>query len=288
MDIVMTELSPQAYAFLSDVVYRRSRIRLGPDRQAFVAGRLANRLRQLGCTSFDDYCRLLDASHDEEAERLIDLISTNHTHFFREPAHFEILARDVLPQAAPRATASGRGLRVWSAAAASGEEAYSIAIVLAEQPTTLLPHGWIVQASDISRRMLDRCRLGIYEAAKVNLPDPQFLGRHFLRGFGEREGMYRIKPELRRHVSVMPINLFQPRYPLPRGQDVIFCRNVMIYFDAESRQALVDRLFDQLAPGGFLFMGHSESLLDLRHGFRQVGPSVYERPLERATNGPAP
>lgn len=279
IEILMTDLSPQAYTFLADVIYRRSRIRLGPDRQAFVAGRLANRLRQLGCRNFDDYCRLLDASSDDtEAEWLIDLISTNHTHFFREPSHFEILGRDVLPQVAPRAATAGRGLRVWSAAAASGEEAYSIAIVLAEQPYTLLPNGWIVQASDISRRMLDRCRLGIYEAAKVNLPDPQLLRRHFLRGFGEREGMYRVKPELRRHVSVMPINLFQPRYPLPRGQDVIFCRNVMIYFDTKSRQTLVDRLFEQLIPGGFLFVGHSESLLGLQHGFRQVGPSVYERP----------
>lgn len=277
----MTDLSPHAYAFLADVVYRRSRIRLGPDRQAFVAGRLVNRLRDLGCASFDDYCQLLDASRgDDEAEQLIDLISTNHTHFFREPAHFEILARDVLPTVAPRAMTAGRGLRVWSAAAASGEEAYSIAIVLAEQPLSLLPHGWIVEASDISRRMLDRCRLGIYEAAKVNLPDPALLGRHFLRGFGEREGMYRVKPELRRQVNVTPINLFQERYPLPRGQDVIFCRNVMIYFDTESRQRLIERLFDQLSPGGFLFVGHSESLLGLRHGFRQTGPSVYERPLK--------
>lgn len=275
----MTDLSPQAYAFLADVVYRRSRIRLGADRQAFVTGRLANRLRELGCTGFDDYCRLLIAAGgDREAERLIELISTNHTHFFREPAHFTILASEVLPQVVPRATAEGRGLRVWSAAAASGEEAYSIAIVLAEQ-AALLPHGWVVEASDISQRMLDRCRLGIYEAGNVNLPDPRMLGRHFLRGFGEREGMYRVKPELRQHVSVMPINLFQPRYPLPRGQDVIFCRNVMIYFDTESRQTLVDRLFEQLTPGGFLFVGHSETLLGLRHGFRQTGPSVYERPL---------
>ena len=275
----MTDLSPQAYAFLADVVYRRSHIRLGADRQAFVTGRLANRLRELGCSGFYDYCRLLNAAGgDHEAERLIELISTNHTHFFREPAHFSILARDVVPQVAPRAAAAGRGLRVWSAAAASGEEAYSLAIVLAEQ-AAVLPHGWLVEASDISQRMLDRCRLGIYEANKVNLPDPQLLGRYFLRGFGEREGMYRVKPELRRHVNVMPINLFQPRYPLPRGQDVIFCRNVMIYFDTESRQTLVDRLFDQLTPGGFLFVGHSESLLGLRHGFRQTGPSVYERPL---------
>ncbi|MFM8634588.1 MAG: CheR family methyltransferase [Planctomycetia bacterium] len=273
-------LSPQAYAFLADVVYRRSRIRLGPDRQAFVASRLANRLRELGCATYDDYCRLLGARNgDEEAEALIDLISTNHTRFFREPAHFDLLARHVLPAMAPRAAAAGRGLRIWSAAAASGEEAYSIAIVLAEQQATPLPRGWTVLASDISRRMLQRCRMGIYEARAVELPDPRFLGRHFLRGFGEREGFYRVKPELRRHVQVAAINLFQESYPLQHGQDVIFCRNVMIYFDAESRQALVERLFDQLAPGGFLFIGHAESLLGLRHRFRQAGPSLYERPL---------
>lgn len=274
----MSDLSPQAYAFLADVVYRRSRIRLGPDRQAFVAGRLANRLSELGCASYDDYCRLLDApAGADEAEQLVDLVSTNHTHFFREPAHFEILVRDVLPMVAPQATAAGRELRVWSAAAASGEEAYSLAIVLAEQAATLLPHGWLVQASDISRRMLDRCRTAIYSADKVDLPEPRLLARHFLRGFGEREGFYRVRPELRRQVRVTAINLFQPRYPLAGEQDVIFCRNVMIYFDAESRQLLVERLFDQLAPGGFLFVGHSESLLGLRHRFRQAGPSVYRR-----------
>lgn len=274
----MSDLSPQAYAFLADVVYRRSRIRLGPDRQAFVAGRLANRLSELGCTSFDDYCRLLDApAGADEAEQLVDLISTNHTHFFREPAHFEILVRDVLPLVAPQASAAGRELRIWSAAAASGEEAYSLAIMLAEQASSRLPYGWLVQASDISRRMLDRCRTAIYAADKVDLPEPRLLGRHFLRGFGAREGFYRVRPELRRQVTVTAINLFQPRYPLAGEQDVIFCRNVMIYFDAESRQLLVERLFDQLAPGGFLFVGHSESLLGLRHGFRQTGPSVYQK-----------
>lgn len=274
----MPELSPQAYAFLADVVYRRSRIRLGPDRQAFVAGRLSNRLSELGCTSFDDYCRLLDApAGADEAEQLVDLISTNHTHFFREPAHFEILVRDVLPLVAPQASAAGRELRIWSAAAASGEEAYSLAIMLAEQASNRLPYGWLVQASDISRRMLDRCRTAIYAADKVDLPEPRLLGRHFLRGFGAREGFYRVRPELRRQVAVTAINLFQPRYPLAGEQDVIFCRNVMIYFDAESRQLLVERLFDQLAPGGFLFVGHSESLLGLRHGFRQTGSSVYRK-----------
>ena len=271
-------LTDRAYAFLTDLVYRRSRIRLGPDKRALVAGRLASRLRDLGCESFDDYCGLLGPANDDEAERLIDLVSTNHTHFFREPAHFEFLAAEVLPAAAARATELQRPLRIWSAAAASGEEAYSLAIVLAEhfRGRPVIP--WEVRASDISRRVLDRCRLGIYEADRVRLPDEALLARYFRRGFGTREGLYRVKPELRRQVTTSAINLFQPDYPVPGGLDVVFCRNVMIYFDEPSRQILVKRLYEQLDPGGHLFVGHAESLLGLEHAFRQVRPAVYQRP----------
>ena len=271
-------LTDRAYAFLTDLVYRRSRIRLGPDKRSLLAGRLAGRLRDLGCESFDDYCGILGAAPtDDEAERLIDLVSTNHTHFFREPAHFELLTAEVLPLAAARAARQQRPLRVWSAAAASGEEAYSLAIVVAEHFRGGPPAPWEIRASDVSRRMLDRCRLGVYEADRVQLPDEAWLARYFRRGFGSREGLYRVKPELRRQVLVAAINLFDAEYPLPRGLDVVFCRNVMIYFDEASREVLVDRLYEQLAPGGHLFVGHAESLLGLRHRLRQVRPAVYER-----------
>jgi chemotaxis protein methyltransferase CheR len=271
-------LTDRAYAFLTDLVYRRSRIRLSPDKRALVAGRLAGRLRDLGCASFDDYCGLLGPANDDEAERLIDLVSTNHTHFFREPAHFEFLAAEALSEAAARAVALQRPLRIWSAAAASGEEAYSLAIVLAEHFHGRPAIPWEVWASDISRRMLDRCRLGVYGTDRVRLPNEAMLARYFRRGFGTREGLYRVKPELRRQVTTAAINLFQADYPLPRGLDVVFCRNVMIYFDESSRQVLVKRLFEQLDPGGHLFVGHAESLLGLEHGFRQVRPAVYQRP----------
>lgn len=272
-------LTDQAYAFLTDLVYRRSRIRLGPDKRSLLAGRLAGRLRDLGCESFDDYCGILGtARNDDEAERLIDLVSTNHTHFFREPAHFEFPMAEVLPLATDRAARERRPLRVWSATAASGEEAYSLAVVVAEHFHNRPPPAWEVLASDISRRMLDRCRLGVYEADRIRLPDEAWLARYFRRGFGSREGLYRVKPELRRQVLVSTINLFDADYPLPRGLDVVFCRNVVIYFDEASRQVLVERLFEQLAPGGHLFVGHAESLLGLRHRFRQVRPAVYERP----------
>ena len=272
-------LSQWAYSFIADLVFDRSRIRLGPDRQALVAGRLGQRLRTLGLGSFEDYCRLLGSpTGEDEVGALIDLISTNHTHFFRESAHYDILARHVLPELVERRRMASRPLQIWSAAASSGEEPYSLAIVLAEfcqnQPTLT----WQIHASDISQRMLERCRVGIYEADKVNLPEQQLLSRYFQRGFGEREGFYRVKPELRRHVVVEHVNLFQPSYPLPVGQDVIFCRNVMIYFDADSRKELIDRLAAVLAPGGYLFVGHAESLMGMRHGLRSVWPSVYKRP----------
>jgi chemotaxis protein methyltransferase CheR len=275
MTLSEPQLSAAAYAFLADLVYRRSRIRLGPDKQAFVSGRLGGQLRAIGCDSFDAYCQLLGSpAGEDEVGAVIDLISTNHTQFFRESEHFEYLARQVLPRA------TGRPVRVWCAAAASGEEAYSLAIVLAEYFRDAGVEAWTLTASDISRRMLDRCRQAIYESSAVKTPDPALLPRYFRRGFGEWEGFYRVKPALRRRLKVEHVNLFQAAYPWPAGFDVIFCRNVMIYFDVESRQALVERLFEQLAPGGHLFVGHAEGLLGLRHRFRSVAPGVYQRPRE--------
>lgn len=275
MPIPDLALSARDYAFLSRLVYDRCRICLGPDKQALVAGRLARHLQSLGCDGFADYCGLLNTpAGADEIDVVIDLITTNHTHFFREREHFEFLARQVLPSLA----AAGRPLQVWSAAAASGEEPYSLAIVLAEFARSHPLPPWQVYASDISRRMVDRCRLGIYEAGKVELPAADMLPRYFRRGFGPREGYYRVKPEVRKSVTVTAANLFQARYPVPATLDIIFCRNVMIYFDATSRGQLINRLFEQLAPGGHLFVGHAESLLGLRHRFKQVRPSIYVRP----------
>jgi len=272
-------LTPEAYDFLAQLIYERSRIRLGADKHALMAGRLGQRLRTLGIADYDEYCRLLQSPDGEgEIDSLIDLISTNHTEFFREPAHFEILARQVLPAAAAAQTIGQQTYRVWCAAASSGEEVYSLAIVLAEFARLRPSFQWHIDASDISRTMLERCRRGIYPADRVNLPAADLLPRYFQRGFAEREGFYRVKPELRQRTTVQRINLFQQHYAIPRRQDVIFCRNVMIYFDVESREWLVNRLTDYLAPGGYLFVGHSESLIGVRHRLHAVWPSVYRKP----------
>jgi chemotaxis protein methyltransferase CheR len=276
--VTQDKLSAEAYELIARLVYERSRIRLGPDKQALVAGRLAKRLRQLGLGSFDEYCRLLQSGAGEkEISPLVDAISTNHTHFFREPAHLDYLRDRVLPTYAPRLIQQRAPLRVWSAACSSGEEPYTIAIVLAEYVRKHGAMAWSIEASDISTRILAQARAGIYPADRVKLPAPDLLPRYFQKGVGDNAGRYRVKEALRQAITFHQLNLLQGAYPVAPDQHVIFCLNVMIYFDQETQQQLVTRLTAQLAPGGCFIVGHSESLLGVRHALKQVGPAIYRR-----------
>ena len=271
-------LSADAYRTLVALVYQHSRIRLGPDRQPMLANRLRKRLRALGLVSYDDYCALLRSEHGpDEIEQLVDLISTNHTGFFREPEHFRFLAGRILPDLVPPLAAEGSSLRVWCAAASSGEEPYTMAIVLAEYFRGNAAIDWQVEASDISHRMLDQARQGIYPLDTRHALTPELLRRYFERGVGAHAGNCRVKLQLRQRVRFQRINLFQADYPVPREQHVIFCRNVMIYFDPPSRATLVQKLTRHLAPGGFLVIGHSESLLGIRHGLESVRQSIFRK-----------
>ena len=273
------KLSAESYRTLAALVYQHSRIRLGPDKQSMLANRLRKRLRALEITSYDDYCRLLhSAQGPDEIEQLVDLISTNHTWFFREPEHFTYLTSRILPELVSRLAAAGSPLRIWSAAASSGEEPYSLAIVLAEYFRDHPSVDWRIEASDISHRMLDHARQGIYPLDTLHALAPELLRRYFQRGVGERAGKCRVKAELRNRVRFHRINLFQAEYPVAREQHVIFCRNVMIYFDPASRATLVQKLTRQLAPGGLLVIGHSESLMGIRHDLQSVRQSVFRKP----------
>jgi chemotaxis protein methyltransferase CheR len=272
-------LSAEAYRTLVALVYQHSHIRLGPDKQPMLANRLRKRLRALGLASYDEYCAVLRSGQGpDEIEQLVDLISTNHTGFFREPEHFTFLTGRILPELAPRLAAEGSPLRVWCAAASSGEEPYTLAMVLAEYFREHAFVEWQVQASDISHRMLDQAQRGIYRLDARHALPPELLRRCFQRGVGARSGTCRVKAELRERVRFQRINLFQAEYPVLRDQHVIFCRNVMIYFDPASRATLVHKLTRQLAPGGFLVIGHSESLLGIRHDLESVRQSVFRKP----------
>jgi chemotaxis protein methyltransferase CheR len=272
-------LSTEAYRTLVDLVYQHSRICLGPDKQPMLANRLRKRLRALGLVSYDDYCAVLRSGKGpDEIQQLVDLISTNHTRFFREPEHFTFLTGQILPELLPRITAKGSSLRVWSAAGSSGEEPYSLAIMLAEFFRQTVLVDWRVEASDISLRMLAEAERGIYPLDPRHALPPELLKRYFQRGVDARNGTCRVKADLRKRVRFQRINLFQAEYPVPREQHVIFCRNVMIYFDPASRATLVQKLTRQLAPGGFLVIGHSESLMGIRHDLKTVRQSVFRKP----------
>lgn len=271
-------VSGKAYRILTDLVYEHSRIRLGAEKQTLLANRLQKRLRTLGLTSYDDYCAVLQSDDGaQEIEELVDLISTNHTRFFREPNHFSFLANRVLPALVPRLITSGSTLRLWSAAASSGEEPYTIAIVVAEHTRTCPSLDWQITASDISRRMLGHAQKGIYQMDSVESVPPELLRRYFQKGIGVRAGTCRIKREVQEHVRFERINLFQAEYPMLPNQHVIFCRNVMIYFDPPSRASAVQRLIRQLSPGGYLVVGNAESLLGINHGLQQIQQGIYQR-----------
>jgi chemotaxis protein methyltransferase CheR len=271
--------SGKAYRILVDLIYEHSRIRLGADKQTLLSNRLQKRLRVLGLKSYDDYCAVLQSPEGlDEIEELVDLISTNHTKFFREPDHFSFLVNRALPALIPRLVSLRSPLRLWSAAASSGEEPYTMAIVVAEHLRAYHSLEWQVTASDISRRMLAHAQQGIYQMDAVQTVPPELLKRYFQKGVGARTGTCRIKPELRERLRFERINLFQATYPVARKQHVIFCRNVMIYFDPPSRAIAVQRLTQHLSPGGFLIVGHSESLLGTRHGLQPIQQGIYQRP----------
>jgi len=272
-------LSAEAYRVIVDLVYEHSRIKLGNDKQALLSSRLGKRLRDLGLSSFDEYCVVLRSPRSsDEIGQLIDLISTNHTRFYREPDHFHFLTEKILPRLLPQLTARRAGLRIWSAASSSGEEPYTLAIVLAEYLRAYPAIEWQICASDISTRMLEAARDGIYRMDTLESVPPELLKRYFQKGVGPQEGKCRVKSELRDKIRYERINLFQDEYPIPHNQHVIFCRNVMIYFDVPSREQAVKRLTRYLAPGGFLIVGHSESLMGISHGLQSVRQGVYQKP----------
>ena len=268
------------FEFIRNLVYERSRISLGPDKRELVAARLGKRLRATNVPSLGAYCELLQGSNSEtELGNLIDAISTNHTFFFREPAHFEFLTGTIIPEmAAPPPVRPLQSFRVWSAACSSGEEPCSIALTLAAVEPAW---PWRIEATDISHRILAKAQAGIYKDETVSRLPKATTQEHFQRGFGPQEGFYRVKPALREHIAYHHLNLLEGDLPFSDSFQVIFCRNVMIYFDRPTQEDLVARLARQLVPGGYLFVGHAESLTHIRHGLRLVRPAIYQKPRDR-------
>ena len=270
------------YQFIREIVYKNSRINLGEDKQELVSARLGKRLRATGKASISDYCELLRTpAGAEELGNLIDVISTNHTYFFREEGHFTALKEIILPDLARRRQKEGwPTLRVWSAASSSGEEVYSVAIALDEY-FNAHPPSWPRQfeATDISTRILAKAKAGIYPAETVSRMPAATAKAYFQTGFGEQAGLHRVKAAIRDTVRFSQLNLLEGQPPFTEPFQIIFCRNVMIYFDRATQEELINRLKARLVPGGYLLVGHSESLTGINHGLKLIRAATYQKPL---------
>ena len=267
------KIDRETYADLTSLVYRMAGIKLGPQKEALVIARVSKRMRQLGLADFREYRDLVAADQTgNEVVQLLDVITTNVTHFFREARHFELLAEIVRGWEKEGKT----GLRIWSAAASSGEEPYSIAITLCESLRNAADVR--ILATDLSTRVLGKARAGVYDQRIA-----EKMPRHILLKYFDREGSrsepeaYRVKDAVKRMVSFGRVNLACPPFPLKGPMDVIFCRNAMMYFDGEVRRRLLAEFHRLTRPGGYLMVGHAESLCGVASPFKSLEPSVYRK-----------
>lgn len=261
-------LNDRDFATVRQLIAEYAGIKLSTQKRNMVYNRLLRRLRARRVASFGDYLELVQADDRGEREAFVNALTTNLTAFFREPHHFELLRAHAQQRAGRRAGP----LRCWSNACSTGEEAWSIAMVLREAncPGEVL-------GTDIDTDVLAAARAGVYRMERAASLPPERLRQHFLRGAGANEGLVSVRPELRSMVRFGQLNLQSPVWPAQERFDVIFCRNVVIYFDREFQKKLLNRLADLLVPGGLLMVGHSESFPAAHPGFRSCGRTAYER-----------
>lgn len=267
-------LSDVHFRRICQLIYQRAGIVLADHKRDMVYNRLVRRLRTLGLEDFGLYLSMLEANGvNAEWQAFINSLTTNLTAFFREGHHFPILAEHARKR-------SGE-YKVWSAAASTGEEPYSIAITLADV-LGMTPGRWKIFASDIDTQVLEKAQSAVYRQDELKTLAPLQLQRYFLRGTGPHDGLVRVRNELTSHMEFAPINLLDKQAPVPGPFDAIFCRNVMIYFDKATQQQILQRFVPLLKPGGLLFAGHSENFSNLSREFLLRGQTVYGLSKERS------
>jgi chemotaxis protein methyltransferase CheR len=284
-EIAGLSITPALFEKFQRLVHQEAGIWLGDSKTALLCGRLSRRLRALKITTLDEYYDLVTQpdQHDERVA-MIDVITTNETRFFRDPRHFEFLEARAIPRWRTEAQQGLRPktIRIWSAGCSSGEEPYSLAMLLARH----LPadQGWnaTILATDISTRMLAIARAGTYSITKsADIPQP-LLKDCMLKGYGQQEGQMKVMPEIQALVDFQKLNLIQGTYPPESHFDAIFCRNVLIYFDPQSKTRVVEHLTRCLARNGILFVGQAENLSSLNSRFHTLVPAVYAREGEHS------
>ena len=268
------EFTTRDFERVRALIYRCAGIALAPGKQEMVYSRLARRLRSVGIQSFEKYLDELERDRGSaEWEAFTNALTTNLTSFFREEHHFPILAEHVRNR---------REVSVWCSAASTGEEPYSIAMTLCETYGTLTPPAQVL-ATDIDTNVLATAEAGIYPAERVERLSPERLRRFFLRGTGAQSGFVRIRPELRKMITFRQLNLLDDSYRIASAFDVVFCRNVMIYFDKPTQGRILSRFAPLIKPDGLLFAGHSENFLYVSDAFKLRAKTVYQLAPARAT-----
>ena len=257
------------------LIYQHAGISLAPIKQDMVYSRLARRVRALGLDSFDDYLAHLEQGDEKEWEIFVNSLTTNLTSFFRESHHFELLQKQLIGLA-------HRPIKIWCSAASTGEEPYTLAITACEAFDTLTPPVQI-HASDIDTNVIKTAERGVYPMERVERLDPERLRKFFLKGAGAQTGYVRIRPELQKLITYSRVNLLDAVWPSVKGPlDVLFCRNVMIYFDKPTQYQILKKFVPLLGPDGLLYAGHSESFLHAADLFHSLGRTVYERADRRS------
>jgi len=282
-------LSDHEFHTFRTLVATHCGIALGPHKRALLQARLGRRLRTLGLTTFAEYHRILvqDDPHGEELVHFINAVTTNKTEFYREAHHFAYLAEEWAPALIARASRGGeRSVRIWSAGCSTGEEPYTIAMTVADALSHAGPWSVRILASDIDTEVLARAESATYSIeAAAGIP-PAALKRHFLRGIGTSLGLMRARPELQSLVTFRRINLMEGQWPLGAPLDVIFCRNVLIYFDRPTQQRVLERLAKSLKDDGVLVLGHSEGMLGTMQRLQHVGHTIYRKEPPDACDHP--
>ncbi len=266
------------FRFIRDLVAERTGIMLSENKRDLVYGRLSRRLRELGLSCFRDYCSLLEKGESEEMVQFVNAITTNLTSFFREDHHFEFLGKTLLPALLDKKIKNNlpRRLRIWSAGCSTGEEPYSIAMVLKEALGRDDKWDARILATDLDTKVLEKASSGVYEQQRVEGLSKSRLQQWIKKGSGNNAGKVRVSPELQKLITFKQLNLMND-WPMSGPFDLIFCRNVVIYFNKPTQQVLFDRYAGLLDEGGHLFLGHSETMFQKTDRYRLIGKTIYQK-----------
>ncbi|MBI5846608.1 MAG: protein-glutamate O-methyltransferase CheR [Nitrospirae bacterium] len=275
-------MSNRDFSRLSEVIYHECGIKMSDAKKVMLEARLRKRLRELCMKSFAEYCDYLLSPKGIENElfQMINEVTTNKTDFFREPRHFEYLVNTVLPELLRMTDLrTRRSLNIWSAGCSTGEEPYTLAMVMSEAVLQYPGLSFMILATDISTKVLEKAVRAVYEMERVETVPLEMKKKYLLRSRNKSSDLVRMSPKLRSLVRFRRLNFMEGDFGMREPMDVIFCRNVIIYFDRQTQEKLINRFCEHLAPGGYLFMGHSETLNGLNVPLVSVGSTVYRKPL---------